>query len=113
MAIPIATIVGYMVKSRLDAGQAAQRAAEEFDYFLKLSEAELTELSFACSRAFPTYKYWEWFSILKNLRNYGMSIPTNGNANGNGNDNDTQKSNMLLYVGIAAAVVLILGGMRE
>lgn len=109
MPVPVVvtTIVGWMIESRLEAAQAASRAAEEFDYFLKLSESELTELSFALSRAFPTYKYWQWFSILKNLRNYGMTTKPNGNGNGvtvpNGNADDSSKA--LLY-GVIGAIVL-------
>lgn len=76
-AIPLAatlviSAISQMVTSRVNAATAAQRAAAEFNYFQDLSEGELTQISYELARKFPQYPYWEWFSLLRNLRNYGM-----------------------------------------
>lgn len=107
MAVPAIalSIIGYIVKDRLSAQAAAQRTAEEFNYFLQLSEAELTEASFALAREFPNVKYWEWFGVLKNLRDYGYTLPQNGNGNG---DDEENGSKAAMYVGLAVAAVLLM-----
>lgn len=108
MAVPVivTSIIGYIVKDRLSAWAAAQRTAEEFNYFLQMSEAELTEASFALAREYPAVKYWEWFQVLKNLRDYGYTLPQNG-GNGNG-ENEKNGSKAGMYVALAIAGVLLM-----
>ncbi len=77
IAIPaiVASYIAQMVNSRISAAGAAQMAAAEFDYFQAMSESELTQISFQLAAQFPQHPYWEWFNILRNLRDYGIYQP--------------------------------------
>jgi len=81
-AIPIAagiaaSIISYIVSSRLSASQAAQQVAAEYGYFRQVSDQQLTQAAFELARAFPNYKYWDWFALLERMRSYG-AIPQPG-----------------------------------
>ena len=74
ISIPILVIsvMKAMVGRGLSANAASKALAEQFNYFQDLSEAELTEISIASARLYPQYEYWQWFSIYRSLRDYGM-----------------------------------------
>jgi len=81
-AIPIAAtiaagIVNYIIGARLNAAQAAQKVAAQYDNFRQVSDAQLTQASFELARAFPQYPYWQWFRLLESMRSYG-GIPGPG-----------------------------------
>lgn len=71
-SIAVAT---WMVRSRISSATAAQYAAAEFDYFKKVSDAELTAVAFQMAKEYPQYPYYEWFRILQDLREYGAFTP--------------------------------------
>lgn len=81
-AIPIAAtiaagIINYIIGARLNAAQAAQRVAAEYDNFRQVSDAQLSQASFELANALPQYPYWQWFRLLESMRSYG-AIPLPG-----------------------------------
>lgn len=81
-AIPLgitigAAIINYIIVSRMSAAAAAQQVAAEYGYFRQVSDQQLTQAAFELARAFPNYKYWDWFALLERMRSYG-AIPQPG-----------------------------------
>lgn len=69
------SVATWMVKSRISSAIAAEQAAAEFDYFKRVSDAELTAVAFQMAKDYPQYPYFEWFRILEDLRAYGSLTP--------------------------------------
>ena len=114
-AIPIAaSIVGWMVESRLSAGQAAARAAQEYEEFKRFNEAQVTDLALelADESGIP---YWEWFNTLRSAQSWSLSQPENDRqpppiTDRNG-EPKPQQWGWIAVAGLAAvALFFILGG---
>ena len=76
LALQFAMSIGtWMVRYSINSATAAQYAAAEFDYFKRVSDAELTAVAFQMAKEFPEYPYYEWFRILQDLREYGAFTP--------------------------------------
>ena len=71
----VISIQTWMLKRDINARTAAQYAAAEFDYFKRVSDAELTAAAFQMSKDYPQYPYYEWFRILQDMRKYGAIMP--------------------------------------
>lgn len=110
------SVASWMVKSRVGAAAAAQMAAAEFEQFKRLSDGELTEITFEMARQFPVYPYWEWFRIMQDLRDYGYFTPgaQPDQAAGQLPDIPAEKKpekkseNAWIYVGAGILVLLLL-----
>lgn len=113
LALQFAISVGaWMVKSRISAATAANYAAAEFDYFKRVSDAELTGIAFEMARQFPQYPYYEWFRILQDLRRYGAFVPGQGPAQPPPDEDkppeDEKPASYGWLLGVLAVVVFVL-----
>lgn len=88
----------------LDADLAAQYVAAEFNYFQDLSEAELTGLALELSRVYPERESWQWFDLLRSLRDYGVLLPDKKPKPPPDDDKDKKKA---IYWSIAAGIIVI------
>lgn len=102
-------VTAWMVNERIGAAVAAQKAAADFDYFKRVSDAELTEIAFEMAEQHPEIPYWEWFKLLQNIRKYGMrSEPTPEPT-----PPPVEKagiSGAWIWVGVGLAVLLLVTG---
>lgn len=116
------SVASWMVKSRISSAAAAQYAAAEFEHFKRLSDGELTQISFEMAKQFPEYPYWEWFRILEDLRKYGVFTPGTGadpqpapgkdpvSAPDPGPADKKKKDEVLLLLAAAGLLVILLTG---
>lgn len=98
------SIISWMVNDRVSAGQAASMAADQYDEFKRMKEAEITGLALylADNSQLP---YWEWFNTLRSAQAYKLSQPDrNGNGEGNGAE---EKAAIPQWVWIAAALGVV------
>lgn len=114
-AVPLAvTIITYMVNSRMSALQASQMAAEQYDEFRRMSEAQITDLALELGRG-TDIPYWEWFNTLRSVQRWQLSQPNGQPANGGNGAAPVQAGmSQWIWIGLAAAAALlvfrVLGG---
>lgn len=107
-AILVSAVV-WMVKDRWTDAQISSALAEQYDEYLRVSEAELTEAALYLGQN-TDRPYWVWFNTLRSARD--MALYSGGETPGNGAPPPPPKppgtaTATWIAIGGAALVILI------
>ena len=108
----LVAIVSTMVKDRWTDAQISSALAEQYDEYLRVSEAELTEAAIYLGQN-TDRPYWVWFNTLRSARD--MALYSGGETPGNGAPPPPKppETTTATWIAIGGAALVILIALKR